>query len=64
MGYADLLFSITDNDQLFRDGGMRPTDAFVDSMTQVHRGCCASYSVVSVMDLVDSAHSAAHSIAD
>ena len=34
-GYADLLYSITDNDQLFRDGGLLSTDTFIDSMTQV-----------------------------
>jgi hypothetical protein len=34
-GYAELLYSITDNDQLFRDGSLKPTETFINSMTQV-----------------------------
>ncbi len=34
-GYAELLYSITDNDQLFRDGSLKPTNNFISSMTQV-----------------------------
>ena len=34
-GYAELLYSITDNDQLFRDGSLEPTESFISSMTQV-----------------------------
>ncbi len=36
-GYAELLYSITDNDQLFRDGSLEPTESFISSMTQVTR---------------------------
>ena len=36
-GYAELLYSITDNDQLFRDGSLEPTSGFLDSMTRVRR---------------------------
>ncbi len=34
-GYAELLYSITDNDQLFREGSLEPTQNFIGSMTQV-----------------------------
>jgi hypothetical protein len=34
-GYAELLYSITDNDQLFRDGSLESTESFISSMTQV-----------------------------
>ena len=34
-GYAELLYSITDNDQLFRDGALTPTSSFFSSMTKV-----------------------------
>jgi hypothetical protein len=34
VGFADLLFSITDNDFIFRDGGMMATSNFFDSLTQ------------------------------
>uniref|UniRef100_A0A7S1DHJ7 Polycystin cation channel PKD1/PKD2 domain-containing protein n=2 Tax=Hemiselmis andersenii TaxID=464988 RepID=A0A7S1DHJ7_HEMAN len=33
-GFADFLFSITDTPFVFRDGELRPTGSFVDSLTQ------------------------------
>jgi hypothetical protein len=38
-GYAELLYSITGNDLLFRDGSLEPTTSFISAMTLV--GCPA-----------------------
>ncbi len=34
-GFAELLYSITDNDKLFRNSSLTSTDSFINSMSQV-----------------------------